>query len=83
MLKNEVVIMQIEAIYEHGVLRPIKPLSLAEGERVELRLITALAANAKRQAKREREARELEIINRNADRLNAEAMDVLDYQIEL
>ena len=27
-----------------------------------------------------REAREIEIINRNADRLNAEACDVLEYQ---
>ncbi|HUE01300.1 MAG TPA: hypothetical protein VMR62_17120 [Bryobacteraceae bacterium] len=27
-----------------------------------------------------REARDIEIINRNADRLNAEALDVLDYQ---
>jgi len=28
----------------------------------------------------QREARDIEIINRNADRLNAEALDVLDYQ---
>ncbi len=28
-------------------------------------------------------ARDLEIINRNADRLNAEALDVLDYQVHL
>jgi metal-responsive CopG/Arc/MetJ family transcriptional regulator len=28
-------------------------------------------------------ARDLEIINRNADRLNCEAADVLDYQVEL
>jgi len=27
-----------------------------------------------------REARDVEIINRNADRLNAEAADVLEYQ---
>ncbi|MGA2133806.1 MAG: type II toxin-antitoxin system CcdA family antitoxin [Bryobacteraceae bacterium] len=27
-----------------------------------------------------REARDIEIINRNAERLNAEALDVLDYQ---
>jgi metal-responsive CopG/Arc/MetJ family transcriptional regulator len=33
------------------------------------------------QAERARqENRDIEIINRNADRLNAEAMDVLDYQ---
>lgn len=28
-------------------------------------------------------ARDLEIINRNADRLNREAADVLEYQVEL
>lgn len=28
-------------------------------------------------------ARDIEIINRNADRLNAEAMDVLAYQVQL
>ncbi|HEY3742555.1 MAG TPA: hypothetical protein VGL53_22050 [Bryobacteraceae bacterium] len=31
-------------------------------------------------AKRERDARDLAIINRNAERLNREAEDVLDYQ---
>jgi predicted DNA-binding antitoxin AbrB/MazE fold protein len=29
---------EIEAIYDHGVLRPIGPLSLAEGARVHLRV---------------------------------------------
>ena len=33
-----------------------------------------------RLAKREREANDLSIIEANADRLNAEALDVLDYQ---
>lgn len=28
-------------------------------------------------------ARDIEIINRNADRLNAEALDVLAYQVQL
>lgn len=28
-------------------------------------------------------ARDIEIINRNADRLNAEALDVLTYQVQL
>lgn len=31
--------------------------------------------------KHARDAREIEIINRNAERLNAEALDVLDYQV--
>lgn len=30
-----------------------------------------------------REDRDIEIINRNADRLNEEAMDVLSFQVEL
>ena len=75
--------VRIEAIYEHGVLRPVKPLDLAEGEHVELNLVTSSEAEAKRLSKAERDAREIEIINRNADRLNEEAMDVLKYQIEL
>jgi predicted DNA-binding antitoxin AbrB/MazE fold protein len=29
-------IEQVEAIYEHGVLRPLKPLSLIESQRVNL-----------------------------------------------
>lgn len=29
-----------------------------------------------------REARDVEIINRNAEELNKEAMDVLDYQVD-
>jgi metal-responsive CopG/Arc/MetJ family transcriptional regulator len=35
------------------------------------------------QAKRTREARDLEILNRRAEALNAEAEDVLSYQVEL
>jgi len=34
-------------------------------------------------ARTEAERRDLEIINRNADRLNAEAKDVLAYQVPL
>ncbi len=75
--------MQIEAVYEHGVLRPVKPLGLAEGARVELTLKDSAAPPKKKLSKAEREARDIEIINRNADRLNAEALDVLEYQIEL
>jgi metal-responsive CopG/Arc/MetJ family transcriptional regulator len=32
-------------------------------------------------ARRERDARDLEILNRHADRLNQEAADVLTYQV--
>jgi metal-responsive CopG/Arc/MetJ family transcriptional regulator len=34
------------------------------------------------QAKRTREAQDLEILNRRAEALNAEAADVLSYQVE-
>lgn len=36
----------------------------------------------RQQAKAQREARDLELINRHADELNAEAEDVLRYQAE-
>ncbi len=31
---------QIEAVYENGVLRPVEPVELAEGEHLQLILIT-------------------------------------------
>ena len=31
--------MSVEAVYEHGLLRPVVPLSLADGERVKLFVI--------------------------------------------
>jgi metal-responsive CopG/Arc/MetJ family transcriptional regulator len=34
-------------------------------------------------ARREQDARDLEIMNRHADAMNAEASDLLDYQVEL
>ncbi len=34
-------------------------------------------------ARDQQNARDIEIINRNADRLNAEALDVLTYQVQL
>ena len=75
--------MHIEAVYEHGVLRPTKPLNLLEGERVELALIASSEIEARRLAKAERDAREIEIINQNIDELSAEAWDALDYQVGL
>lgn len=41
---------------------------------------TALREFVKRRARVERDQRELEIINANADKLNEEALDVLEYQ---
>jgi predicted DNA-binding antitoxin AbrB/MazE fold protein len=75
--------MQIEAVYEHGVLRPILPLNLPEGKRVGLTLTALNEAEAKRTAKAERDANDVEIINRYCDTLNEEALDVLSYQVEL
>ena len=73
----------IEAVYEHGVLRPVKPLDLTEGEHVELNLVTLSEAEAKRLSKAERNARDIEIINQNIDELSAEALDALSYQVAL
>ncbi len=44
---------------------------------------TAVRAYIAQQARRERNARDLEIINQHADRLNEEALDVLAYQEEV
>jgi predicted DNA-binding antitoxin AbrB/MazE fold protein len=73
----------IKAVYEHGVLRPVNPLNLPEGEQVELTLISSSEADAERLSKAERDAGEIEIINRNIDELSAEAWDALSYQVEL
>jgi predicted DNA-binding antitoxin AbrB/MazE fold protein len=75
--------MQIEAIYEHGVLRPLLPLELPEGEKVGITLTTSTEVAARYLAKAERDAREIEIINQNLDALSAEAWDALSYQVEL
>jgi metal-responsive CopG/Arc/MetJ family transcriptional regulator len=42
---------------------------------------TVLARYLREQAKAARDAREIEIINRHADKLNAEVEDVLQYQV--
>jgi predicted DNA-binding antitoxin AbrB/MazE fold protein len=36
----------IEAVYEHGVLRPLTPLSLREGQRVQVQLTPEEATEA-------------------------------------
>lgn len=43
----------------------------------------AIWAFIKQMIRNEQNARDIEIINRNADRLNAEALDVLAYQVQL
>jgi metal-responsive CopG/Arc/MetJ family transcriptional regulator len=55
------------------------------GERFKNRsnfLETAARAYLAQLERDERNARDLEIINRNASRLNREAADVLEYQVE-
>jgi metal-responsive CopG/Arc/MetJ family transcriptional regulator len=51
----------------------------SRSETIERLLRESLAARTRRLA----DQRDLEIINRHADRLNAEAEDVLDYQTDL
>jgi len=43
----------------------------------------AIWAFIKQMIRNQQNARDIEIINRNADRLNAEALDVLAYQVQL
>jgi predicted DNA-binding antitoxin AbrB/MazE fold protein len=40
------VIQQVEAIYEHGILRPLQPLDLQEAERVLLSVSPAASYNS-------------------------------------
>jgi metal-responsive CopG/Arc/MetJ family transcriptional regulator len=64
------------------LIRQIDALSSQYGTRSALieRAVRDFLATA---AQRQREARDLEILNRCAEALNAEAADVLSYQIEL
>ena len=41
-------IRQVDAIYEHGVLRPLEPLSLTESQRVRLTISEAPGARSQR-----------------------------------
>ena len=64
------------------LIREIDALSSQYGTRSALieRAVRDFLATA---AQRQREARDLEILNRRAEALNAEAVDVLSYQVEL
>lgn len=68
-LSNEL----IQAIDEHG--QPYKNRS----DFIE----AAIWAFINQIVRDQQNARDIEIINRNADRLNAEALDVLAYQVQL
>ena len=41
---------QVEAVYEHGVLRPLQPLTLAESQRVQLTISDAITESYRRDA---------------------------------
>jgi metal-responsive CopG/Arc/MetJ family transcriptional regulator len=57
---------------------------LAGGRTNRSRLVEqAVRDLVERQARVERDARDAEIIDRNADRLNREANDVLEYQVAI
>ena len=64
------------------LIRQIDALSSQYGTRSALieRAVRDFLATA---AQRQREAQDLEILNRRAEALNAEAVDVLSYQVEL
>ena len=64
------------------VLRSIDSLLVKHKNRSEL-IEKALRDYLERQAVKERDARDLEILNKKAARLNREAEDVLSYQVDL
>jgi predicted DNA-binding antitoxin AbrB/MazE fold protein len=41
-------VRKVEAVYEHGVLRPLEPLALTESQRVKLTISDALGARSQR-----------------------------------
>ena len=61
------------------VVKAIDKLSGQSKNRSEF-IETAVRAYIAQMIRKERNARDLEIINRHADRLNEEALDVLAYQ---
>jgi len=40
-------IQEVEAVYEHGVLRPLKPLSLVESQRVSLTISDVIVGRSR------------------------------------
>ena len=64
------------------LVREIDALSEQYGNRSAL-IEQAVRAFIAAQAKRRRDLLDLEILNRKADTLNEEAMDVLSYQVDL
>lgn len=58
-------IRQVEAVYEHGVLRPLEPLALVESQRVTLTISDPSGGRSRRDLKLVERAR-VEIADRQA-----------------
>jgi metal-responsive CopG/Arc/MetJ family transcriptional regulator len=83
-LKVKVEFMQIVEKIETVVSLPKDLFEQADrirnGELISDVIETALREFVRRKTRAERDNRELEIINANADKLNEEALEVLEYQ---
>ena len=64
------------------LLRSLDRAAGGQGNRSRL-IEQAVRALLDARARTERDAKEIALINRHADRLNEEAADVLDYQVKL
>jgi metal-responsive CopG/Arc/MetJ family transcriptional regulator len=67
---------------DKGLLETVDKLSSQYRNRSEF-IEAALQAYVAQMTRQEQNAKDLEIINRRADDLNKEALDVLDYQVAL
>lgn len=56
---NKTVLREAEAIYEAGVLRPLKPIDLAENTRVHISISEAVANPFETQTERDRQVFDL------------------------
>jgi hypothetical protein len=78
----------VMAVYDGRVFVPESPIQLRKNRRVilsfnEESLSPATPFHLTATQKAEQDRRDTEIINRNADRLNKEALDVLEYQVDI
>jgi metal-responsive CopG/Arc/MetJ family transcriptional regulator len=64
-----------------GLVKAIRPYAKSYRNRSEF-IEAALWTYVRQHVRQAQNARDLEIINRRADALNTEAIDVLDYQAE-
>jgi metal-responsive CopG/Arc/MetJ family transcriptional regulator len=65
-----------------GVVKAVDRLTPKGGSRSET-IERLLRESVLRQARRSRDLKDLEVINRHAEKLNEEAEDVLTYQVDL